>query len=48
MRAYTCRVAVAVLAETVRRQKTRVCGKGREETVVVTQERVVKVGREDW
>ena len=35
MRAYTCHVAVAVLAETVRRQKTRESGKGREETVAV-------------
>ena len=31
------------MAETVRRQKTRESGKGREETVAVTQERV---GRE--
>ena len=41
---------VAVLAETVRRHKTRESGKGREETVAVTRERVVRVtGRgEDW
>jgi hypothetical protein len=46
MRAYTCRVAEAVLAVTVRRQKTRDSGKGREETVAVNLERVVRIGRE--
>jgi hypothetical protein len=46
MRAYTCHVAAAVLVETVRGQKTRESGKGREETVAVTRERVVRVGTE--